>query len=152
MELTQEEITTGNQLIADFMQPFSEMAFSSYYYMPQHSFINCKYGEYFTEDCFKPEEMKYHSSWDWLMPVVEKIENISIGRFAKQIKMDDCAPIDGYFWFKTSKDIIRIYANVYYWNPEYDIEGLTQNFEGDTKIEATYKAVIEFIKWYNQQK
>tara|TARA_R110000851_G_scaffold36378_5_gene94964 strand:- start:3059 stop:3364 length:306 start_codon:yes stop_codon:yes gene_type:complete len=22
-----------------------------------------------------PDEMRYHTSWDWLMPVVEKIEN-----------------------------------------------------------------------------
>jgi len=24
---------------------------------------------------YTPDEMKYHTSWDWLMPVVEKIEN-----------------------------------------------------------------------------
>lgn len=25
---------------------------------------------------YKPNEMKYHSSWDWLMPVIEKIEHL----------------------------------------------------------------------------
>jgi len=25
---------------------------------------------------YTPEEMKYHTSWDWLMPVVQKIESL----------------------------------------------------------------------------
>jgi len=35
---------------------------------------------------YKPNEMKYHSSWDWLMPVVEKINRWHINNLCE--KMD----------------------------------------------------------------
>ena len=27
--------------------------------------------------CFRENELKYHSSWDWLIPVVEKIQSVN---------------------------------------------------------------------------
>lgn len=51
MILTQEEIVTGNKLIAEFM---------GYKYVHPS-------GDY-------SFELQYHSSWDWLMPVVKKIQ------------------------------------------------------------------------------
>ena len=30
----------------------------------------------FEQDDFDNREMNYHTSWDWLMPVVEKIKNV----------------------------------------------------------------------------
>jgi len=32
-------------------------------------------GQY--ESAFKISDLKYHSSWDWLMPVIEKIESMT---------------------------------------------------------------------------
>ena len=71
----------------------------------------------------------YHSDWNWLMEVVEKIEeteienNIlmleSIGNEAKFIYDDGCRFLN---------------SNI-----------------GETKIEAVYNACLEFIKWYNEQ-
>jgi hypothetical protein len=58
--------------------------------------------------------MGYDTSWDWLIPVVEKI--------------------------KRAKFIL-----------EFGCRILPDN-EGRSKIEATYKAVVEFIKWYNENK
>ena|SRR5690606_28346682 len=81
--------------------------------------------EYFYEDC----ELEYHFDWNWLMEVVEKIEeteienNIlmleSIGNEAKFIFDDGCRFLN---------------SNI-----------------GETKIEAVYNACVEFIKWYNNQ-
>jgi len=65
----------------------------------------------------RKEYLNYNKSWDWLMPVVEKIVP-PVGW-----------PIDG----------IKYQTNV-------------MNQLQYAKIEATYKAVVEFIKWYNQQK
>lgn len=63
---------------------------------------------------------KYHTSWDWLMPVVEKIEN-HLG-YAVTIVQNSC---------------------------------YTESMGGeerDSKLEATYKTVVEFIKYYNKPK
>ena len=53
---------TNNKLIAEFMG----LQFSKgEYYRPLFNS-----GDWISED-----ELHYHTSWDWLMPVVEKIEN-----------------------------------------------------------------------------
>ena len=49
----------NNKLIAEFMQEGSE-GFNLYDYNGCH---------------YKVDELMFHTSWDWLMPVVEKIEN-----------------------------------------------------------------------------
>ena len=74
---------------------------------------------------YTPAEMKYHTSWDWLMPVVEKIE---------------CTHDD-------KGDCFNVMMEAF----ECTISGLglTLCLNGHTKMDATYKAVIEFIKTYN---
>lgn len=71
----------------------------------------------------------YDSSWDWLMPVVEKIE-----KFSYRIAITTFSVII----HRVQKDenpIIKFPSS-----------------KGDTfKREATYRAVVEYIKWYNQQ-
>jgi hypothetical protein len=69
--------------------------------------------------------LKYHKSWDWLMPVVEKIETL-----------------------KFSVMVIGKYTRIQCPHPYKEFA--TDICE--TKIQSVYKAVVEFIKWYNQQK
>jgi len=81
---------------------------------------------------YTPEEMKYHSEWNWLMPVVEKIE----------ATLDD----DGYgnnVLIETSS------CTILSGNDGSVVIGFT---EGITKTEATYQAVVEFINQYNFNK
>ena len=78
------------------------------------------------------DDLEYHCSWDWLMPVVEKIESLDI-YFGISSKNITVFPIDN---LNANKPIVKIMG----W-----IEKLT-------KIEATHKAVVEFIKWYNENK
>ena len=41
-------------------------------------------------ECCKSNDLKYHSSWDWLMPVVEKIYSIDADiDFFKNISLED---------------------------------------------------------------
>jgi hypothetical protein len=84
-------------------------------------------GRLITKEC---EYLKFNSSWDWLMPVIEKIEKMGydslISNFQAHIT-------------KSS----RTYSNIFIGN--------AQNAEL-TKLKATYKMVVEFIKWYNKQK
>ena len=75
------------------------------------------------------EQAQYHTSWDWLMPVIEKIE---------------CTPIDN---DDNSDNFFNVMIEVF----ECNINGgdicICEN--GHTKREATYNAVVEFINQYN---
>lgn len=109
-----KEIEEGNKLIAEFMK---NAAVNSPHKKPN-------------------KELKYHESWDWLMPVVEKIRQttehghlITISFYSKGIgNPTEC----------------RIYLN------DLGAEEITT--ECLNPIEAVWLAVIDFIKWYNNQK
>lgn len=71
---------------------------------------------------------KYHTSWDWLMEVVEKIYNLNYD--------------------------VRIGTGGYCTVADLDPDrgNYEEDFCGASTLHATYTAVIEFIKWHNQQK
>ena len=71
--------------------------------------------------------LMYNYSWDWLMPVVEKIEGLGYG---VTIGMG-------------------MYCVIQDETTENDIE-----FTGmeNSKLLSTYKACIQFIEWYNENK
>ena len=71
----------------------------------------------------KENNLQFHSDWNWLMEVVEKIESLG-------------------YRIEIVKHICRIYLS----NKETIIIS-----ENTPKIEAVYNAVVEFIKWYNNQ-
>ena len=77
-------------------------------------------------DVFHPDDMQFHKSWDWLMPVVEKIESLrDANGNAYRFTIDMCnAQIE-----------------------ETNIEILGGRF----KLDTTHKAVVEFIKTYNDE-
>ena len=124
-----ERLIKNNKLIADFIEASKTS--------------NCKDNEMFIPDqticridtieLGKGHILKFHKSWDWLMPVVEKIES------------EFCS------------------SNIHYYSAgmmkqEYVVEFLGYNIDYDnsqydkSKIKAVYKAVIKFIKWYNKNK
>lgn len=57
MNLKKTEIMKENKLIAEFMQKGSKS-------LGIYDFDGCHY---------RLDELKFHTSWDWLMPVVESI-------------------------------------------------------------------------------
>jgi hypothetical protein len=66
------------------------------------------------------DKLEFHTSWDWLMPVVRKIVEISCNENEDAFLSDEYTSI-----LETTPLAI---------------------------IEDTYKAVVEFIKWYNENK
>ena len=58
-----QSIMKDNKLIAEFME-----LEASPKYNPKEYYIK----EYNSGEWYLPEEMQYHNSWDWLMPVVQK--------------------------------------------------------------------------------
>jgi len=78
---------------------------------------------------YVPEDaIDYSKSWNWLMPVVEKIEKM-VNNFYVGAKY---SLIYTGFMFKNTDD--------YQWQEN-----------GGTKIENTYAVIVEFIKWYNNE-
>lgn len=109
----QHDIDMSNILIAEFM---------GY----EVRFINKCYSPKYNDGTIAP--MQFHKSWDWLMPVVEKIE--SYERYDVDILQYGTRISDN------QKEIVNNIANISF----------------DTKIDHTYQAVVKFIKQYNQNK
>jgi len=78
----------------------------------------------YLEDC-----VKYHESWDWLMPVIEKIETLGY-TFEKNYQ-----PID-----KDWQSLIVKGNDILY-----------QEFNDDS-LKSSYYVLVEFIKKYNNER
>jgi len=84
----------------------------------------------------EPKDWCFHYSWNWLMPVVDKIETIEDFRFDIQIQNDKCIIFDTTVIHPTYNEP-RIIVSI---------------ILAGEKIIAVYEAVIEFIKLYNNEK
>ncbi len=85
-------------------------------------------GLYF-EQGYMTSELKYDTDWNWLMKVVEKIESFERRRYTLITQQNSCL-----IWDNDNGE---------------ELEYFNSSFKAGTKIEATYQAVVEFIKWYN---
>lgn len=118
-----------NELIAEFMgaEPFGNGGSVGKMYK-----FKITDGEEYFKDA---DDLDYHWSWDWLMPVVEKIEfeigaSVWIRKFICEINF-----ADEHLKFKGGELQLTF--------------STTQ--EEKPKILAVYKAVVEFIKFLNTQ-
>lgn len=118
--LSEQEIKDSNKLIAEFM---GLKYHDSYGY---HRDIYFESAIEIDGEVYSPE---YHSSWDWLMPVVEKtisIEGVTV---------------------KTTNWLVDIYYN----DNRTASSMAVLKTDNITMIDCYYKAVVNFIHWYNQQ-
>ena len=93
-----------------------------------------------------PEAMCYHSSWDWLMEVVEKIESLNLGNTTiKTVFSEE----DLYINSNVSFLIMHKECYVNFFGEMKVYENWISVTECNSKIEAVYNACVEFIKWYN---
>lgn len=83
----------------------------------------------------------YHSSWDWLMPVIEKIENLWIGHSQPRCKIEGtyCQIADSRGYYAKNSNLKK--------DHQLGGECYINNY---TKLENTYRMVVEFINWYNE--
>lgn len=80
-----------------------------------------------------PEALCYHSSWDWLMPVVEKISKIKLPEAENEFDTHHPTTF-GMLNAETGRPMFR-----------FSCCGV---FEADTLIEAVWMACVDFIKLY----
>lgn len=112
--MTPKEIQEGNKLIAEFMGVTFNSAFSQWQFSPGKFYKN----------------LEYHFSWDWLMPVVGKVESfghsVSIFRGCCDIRFDG---------IKDGEEPDPI-----------------ESGGGQPKIVSVFQSMVKFIQWYNAQK
>ena len=124
--MTPKEILQGNKLIAEFMGL---------------EIIDRPYGNGFvtlseTEIC-DVDDLSYHTDWNWLMPVVEKICHTNVNLGGDYV--DYAYPRTfGMLNQSTGQLMIRLNGH--------------QVFESSSLLETTYTAVADFIHWYNEIK
>lgn len=113
--------TENNKIIAEFMglSYCEKHLYTGWYKNHEHNERICDFNG-----------LKYHSDWNWLMQVVEKIESIEDQRFLFQISSRQ-----GFY----AEVRMRFYYN----------EKIEDAF-GKTRIEAVYNACLTFIEWYNE--
>lgn len=127
MKTTQEK----NRMIAEFMGGLTKDKMES---LTKNEIWIPKYGVCMLYN--GSPAMKYHTSWEWLMPVVDKIEDLGC-------KFD-------MFPSKTKKKYY-IATLMTYVNNTFK---LNKSFAatGDTRIQPVYDVVVQFIEWYNENK
>lgn len=126
-KLTPEIIESGNRLIAEYMQ-LKKLTESTWI----NPVLACS-----------TDGLSYHDSWGWLMPVIEKISNyrwpeyfVTTGKREGDWEYEDCVYLRT-FGKRDNKGNYMVRLNA---------SGL---FYGKTLIEATWEAVVDFVKEYN---
>ena len=128
----------NNKLIAEFMgfslNQFGEVDNSNIYLQWMSTNINCVYD--IQHDDFplldRNDYWKFHSSWDWLMPVWNKILKFGKSEF-------------GFQWEQSIGETF-ITINTGNHN-KFKLSWLNSG-----EIKDVYYVIVEFIKWYNQNK
>ena len=126
-----DNIIENNKLIAEFLDwefddlsetfetPFLKLVDPNAFGNEQYS---CKLQDF---------ELEFHSDWNWMMRVVEKIENLQ--------DENNCAIYN----VQIEQCFVEIIIN-------HTSETIVE-VDSNSKIQAVYNACVEFIKWYNEQ-
>lgn len=132
--MTQEQIL-GDKLIATWMG-YKTWVTDTGIVMAEDDLTYAGHLSHFK--CFQ-----YHSDWNLLMPVVEKIEALKNGHINLNkvwITINGCeCSIWTYF---DVNEVLRSAGN----DGKFRVK-----CKGASKIEATFLAIIQFIKWHNEQ-
>jgi len=122
----------------------------TYNYRDSSKLIGDFMGRKFSEDSYSHGDIEYLTSWDWLMPVVEKIESLDLSEYGYQWEGIDGETEynNGSICVEIEQDRCWIYMNLSL-DPMHTLNEKTRGIRFPTKIEAVYNAVIEFIEYYN---
>lgn len=149
--MKQKEIETGNKLIAEFMGGKlykSESHNHSFHTAPKKMPTEPVYS-------LVIGNLKYNSSWDWLMPVVEKIGRIRHDNpYPKDLKKGEVI-IDQ---LTLGRNVFSLHA--FKWTGKWEIKTFYHAYDPDepkmsdakSYHEMIWKTVVDFIKWFNEKK
>lgn len=137
------EISEKNKLIAEFDGWVIEVGMESVF------------NPFYTKDnglnIVQLSNIKYNTSWDWLMPVVEKIE------FTWNPFNDNCLYDDHEFSEMSINSTCVSIETCGYKNEQYILFSHTEEWKlnenvAEAKRKAVWLACVNFIQWYNTQK
>jgi len=145
-----EIIIHYNKMFAEFMgykyYPFVDDAGIKQYnpgwkkYKEGHNFTKMNRLQFKDEEvylCRNNNQLAYRTDWEWLMPVVEKIEtlrSVAGGHFGVHISSNSCSIQDTKLHLALEGKIPFVYFN---------------ETVHDTKRTATWEEVAKFISWWN---
>jgi hypothetical protein len=130
-----KNIVENNRLIAEFLNwEFDDL--SETFETP---FLKLVEPQAFGDEQFSCKlqdfELEFHSDWNWLMEVVEKIH--SMQSYGVLIN-----PNGTYIQDEDDKVICMTFKN----------EEVNGEIISSSNIEATFNCCVEFVNWYNEQK
>lgn len=139
--MSEQEIKEGNELIALFMGAiYSENAEAWGFGNARIEITPLKFqGKTYKNAVWAErfeKELKFHSSPEWLFPVLEKICKMQIGDGITTVEYA-CPRTFGMIDRETGEIMVRLEGH--------------QLFKANTLIEATWLAVVDFIKFQNQK-
>ena len=115
-----KNIVENNKVFAEFLG----------YSQPHPDYPNTTY--WYKKDCQPLTILLFHSDWNWLMSVVDKIESII---FNKDNSFNVTIGSTNFCVIQDSNG--EVYESI-------------EDYR-ESKLLTTYVAVTEFIKWYNEQ-
>lgn len=138
-------IEEGNKLIAEFMD-VKHITGINNRKLWANIVPECVMERYSDDYCLKYTDecnewqYKFDKSWEWLMPVVEKIDKLGYDvEINSGLRRINIRTTDFGYMEKV---------------PEYNEEfrGNSSLYADLTPIQCVYQAIVEFIQWYNEQK
>ena len=121
--------TENNKLLAEFMGVKKELFWfnlkTGNYVKKENTYCEIEQVSLYVKNNKPITSFLYHSDWNWLMQVVEKIESLGYNIDTMKYQSSQFCGI-----YRDGKIIYTNYC--------------------ETKIEAVYNACIEFVKWYNK--
>ena len=132
---TNNEITEGNILIAEFLgykKVSSDKDFTFYEHPDKKGVItqaDYDYKKFITHGLMESRGFIFHRSYDWLMPVVEKIESLG-------------------FWVNIKKNHVTIARDN---KGTLDSDMIHSEYGDQSKIQRVFSCVVELIKYYTIQ-
>jgi hypothetical protein len=138
----------NNKILAEFMGVLT----------PENNIAIWDNAPKYINELTRLEDAKYHSDWNWLMEVVEKIETTSYNVPEKYQRgfMKNTLTANGVIYSDYDNREEFLGWSSYCTLETQTIWDSTMLSEDakryNTKIEAVYNACIGFIKWHNEQK
>ena len=137
-----------NRLIGEFMGYFPQDIVSIDGYkgwwskpdalnFPNHNYSQIMFGA-----------MKFDTSWDWLMPVLDEIEK----KGAKISLISNFNPFHKSNFYEISIEIVS--GELSKSGSSFRCDGYKYQKHSDTgvnKLEVVYNSAVEFIKWFNDR-
>lgn len=147
MTLTPQEKIEGNKLIAEFMGA-TPLENDNHWFKGLDPYPHP----------MRETSLEYHTSWDWIMPVVEKIKNFKERRENGELRFFSSINISiessnymGYWFYLIGSITYCHNLQIPHTYTKVEIPAISIRKDSSTLLEHVFIGIINFITWYKQQ-